>query len=204
MRSSNERGGLMVRINLLPHRQIKRAEQQRQFGVMAFAVLAISLVIAFLGWSYIEARKEAQEKRNQRLESAIAQLDVEIKDIKVLKDQISSVLERKQIVENLQTNRSQAVVVMDEIARQLPQGLFVKSIKQDANSIEIQGVADTNARIATLVRNLSVSNLLESPTLIEIKANTVKSIKQNDFVVKVKLKTPQVDTKEQAKSAGTS
>jgi type IV pilus assembly protein PilN len=194
----------MVRINLLPHRQIKRAEQQRQFGVMAFIALAMSLVVVFLGWSYIEARKEVQEKRNQRLESAIAQLDVEIKDIQVLKDQINSVLERKQIVENLQTNRSQAVVVMDEIARQLPQGLFVRSIKQDGNSIEIQGVADTNARVATLVRNLSVSNLLESPTLIEIKANTVKNIKQNDFVVKVNLKTPQVDTTKQAKSAGAS
>jgi type IV pilus assembly protein PilN len=183
----------MVRVNLLPHRQVRRAEQQRQFGLMAFGTLVISAALVFSGWTIIDARKDAQESRNKRLDEAIVKLDREIKDIKTLKEQINSVLGRKQIVENLQTNRSQAVVVMDEIARQLPEGVFLKSVKQQGNSIEIKGVADTNARVASLVRNLSASNWLELPKLIEIIANTVNNVKQNDFVITVNLKSPQVD-----------
>jgi type IV pilus assembly protein PilN len=190
----------MVRINLLPHRQAKRIEQQRQFGLMALFTLIAAGAIIFSGWSFINAKKEAQDDRNRRLDQAIAKLDNEIKDIKELKDQINSVLERKQIVENLQTNRSQAVVVMDELARQMPEGVYIKSIKQQGAAIEIQGVSDTNARVATLVRNLTTSNYMELPNLVEIKANTVNNLKQNEFTLKVGLKAPQVDAGEDAQA----
>ena len=178
----------MMRINLLPHRQIKRAERQRQFGLMALFTAVLASAIVFVGWTYLDAKKQAQLDRNTRLEKAIAQLDIEIADISELKGQINNVLERKQIVENLQTNRSQAVVVLDELARQLPEGLFLKSIKQVGNVITLQGVADTNARVATLVRNLEVSNWLTSPMLIEIKTSTLNGVKQNDFTLQVNLK----------------
>lgn len=190
----------MVRINLLPHRQIKRAENQRQFGVMALGVLVLSGAIVFMGWTLIDAKKAAQDDRNKRLDEAILMLDREISDIKSLKDQINSVLERKQIVENLQTNRSQAVVVLDEIARQLPDGIYIKSIKQQGSAIEIQGVSDTNARVATLVRNMNSSNWMESPNLVEIKSNTINNLKQNDFTLNVMLKAPQVDAEKEAQS----
>lgn len=188
----------MVRINLLPHRQVKRAEKQRQFGLMAIVTIALAAALIFMGWSYIDAKKQAQDERNQRLDAAIVKLDNEIKDIKALKDQINSVLERKQIVENLQTNRSQAVVVMDEIARQLPEGTFLTSLKQQGSSIEIQGTADTNARVATLVRNLTSSNWIDSPKLMVIAAKTVNNIKQNDFTLNMLLKAPQVDAEKEA------
>lgn len=190
----------MVRINLLPHRQIRRAENQRQFGIMALGVLVLSGAIVFMGWSLIDAKKASQDERNKRLDEAILLLDKEISDIKTLKDQINSVLERKQIVENLQTNRSQAVVVLDEIARQLPDGIYIKSIKQQGSAIEIQGVSDTNARVATLVRNLNSSNWMESPNLVEIKSNTVNNLKQNDFTLNVMLKAPQVDAEKEAQT----
>lgn len=190
----------MVRINLLPHRQIRRAENQRQFGIMALGVLVLSGAIVFMGWSLIDAKKASQDERNRRLDEAILMLDKEISDIKTLKDQINSVLERKQIVENLQTNRSQAVVVLDEIARQLPDGIYIKSIKQQGSAIEIQGVSDTNARVATLVRNLNSSNWMESPNLVEIKSNTVNNLKQNDFTLNVMLKAPQVDAEKEAQT----
>lgn len=190
----------MVRINLLPHRQVKRAEKQRQFGLMALATVVLASALVFMGWSIINAKKEAQDDRNRRLDEAIVKLDSEIKDIKELKDQINSVLERKQIVENLQTNRSQAVVVLDEIARQLPEGVFLKSIKQQGSAIEIQGVADTNARVATLVRNLTASTWMESPNLVEIKAITLNNIKQNEFTLNVNLRAPQVDAEKDAKA----
>jgi type IV pilus assembly protein PilN len=193
----------MVRINLLPHRQVKRAEKQRQFGLMALATVVLASALVFMGWSIINAKKEAQDDRNRRLDDAIVKLDSEIKDIKELKDQINSVLERKQIVENLQTNRSQAVVVLDEISRQLPEGVFLKSIKQQGSAIEIQGVADTNARVATLVRNLTASTWMESPNLVEIKAITLNNIKQNEFTLNVNLRAPQVDAEKDAKAQKT-
>lgn len=192
----------MVRINLLPHRQLKRAERQRQFGLMALFAAVVAAAIVFTGWTYLSAKKQAQLDRNNRLEQAIAQLEVEIADIKELKAQINNVLERKQIVENLQTNRSQAVVVLDELARQLPEGLYLKSIKQVGSVITLQGVADTNARVATLVRNLEVSNWLEKPVLIEIKTSSINGIKQNDFKMNVNLKVQKAEEPSQNKSAG--
>ena len=92
-------------------------------------------------------------------------------------------LERKQVVENLQTNRSQSVVVLDELSRQLPEGMYLKSIKQQANVITLEGIADTNSRVATLVRNFSTSNWMEAPSLIEIKSVAVNTLKQNAFTL---------------------
>ena len=178
----------MMRINLLPHRQIKRAERQREFGLMALMAAGAACAVVFLGWQFLGAQKDSQLERNGRLEKAITSLDKEITGIKDLKDQISNVLERKQIVENLQTNRSQSIVILDELTRQLPEGLYLKSIKQTGNLITLEGVADTNARVATLVRNLSVSNWMESPNLVEIKSITVNNIKQNEFMLNVSLK----------------
>ncbi len=190
----------MMRINLLPHRQIKRAAKQREFGLMALMAAGAACAVIFLGWQFLSAQNNTQLERNSRLEKANAALDKEITDIKDLKDQINNVLERKHVVENLQTNRSQAVVILDELTRQLPEGVYLKSIKQAGNLITIDGVADTNARVATLVRNLSVSNWMESPNLVVINAVTVNNIKQNDFTVTVSLKAPK--TEEAPKKAG--
>ena len=192
----------MMRINLLPHRQIKRAARQREFGLMALMAAGAACAIVFMGWTFLSAKKDSQLERNGRLEQAITKLDKEIADIKDLKDQINSVLERKQVVENLQTNRSQSIVILDEITRQLPEGLYLKSLKQTGNLITLQGVADTNARIATLVRNLGVSNWMESPNLIEIKASTVNNIKQNDFTMNVTLKAQKATDAPDKKKVG--
>ena len=193
----------MMRINLLPHRQIKRAERQRQFGLMALMAAIAASAVVFTGWTYLGAKKDSQVERNGRLELAINNLDKEIAAIKDLKDQISNVLERKQIVENLQTNRSQSVVILDELSRQLPEGLYLKSIKQQGNLITLEGVADTNARVATLVRNLSVSNWMESPNLIEIKSIIVNGVKQNDFTLNVSLKVQKAEAAPDNKVKGT-
>jgi type IV pilus assembly protein PilN len=183
----------MIRVNLLPHRQIRREARQREFGLMAaFAAIAAS-VIVFMGLTFIDSQVNAQAERNARLDAAIVVLDKEIADIKDLKDQISIMLDRKQVVENLQTNRSQAVIVLDELSRQLPEGMYFKSIKQQGNIITLEGVADTNARIATLVRSLSNSKWLESPNLIEIKAEIVNGLKQNAFTMNASIKVPKAE-----------
>ena len=190
----------MIRVNLLPHRQLKREARQREFGLMAgFSAIAAAVII-FMGWTFINGQVDGQTERNERLNAAIATLDKEIGDIKDLKDQIGTMLERKQVVENLQTNRSEAVVVLDELSRQLPEGMYLKSIKQQGNVISIEGIADTNARIATLVRNFSESTWLESPNLVEIKAIVVNTLKQNAFTMTVNLKVPKVETESDTKS----
>ncbi|HEY0841369.1 PilN domain-containing protein [Methylotenera sp.] len=184
----------MIRVNLLPHRQIRREAKQREFGLMALFTAVAACAILFVAYTIINSKVESQLERNQRLNNAITKLDKEIADIKDLREQISAMLERKQVVENLQTNRSQAVIVFDELSRQLPEGMYLKSIKQEGKVITIEGVADTNARVATLVRNFNQSNWMESPILIEIKAITVGAQKQNLFTLKVSLKTPTTET----------
>lgn len=179
----------MIRINLLPHRQIRRAERQREFGLMAALVAVVMAAILFVSWSYIKSRITDQQSRNQRLQDEIVRLDQEIVAITGLKEQIQHVLERKQIVEGLQSGRNQAVSVLDELAQQLPEGLYLKSIKQNGNEIDLRGVADTNARVATLVHNLSLSPVMQNPNLVEIKANNAQpEIKQFEFVLKVSLR----------------
>jgi type IV pilus assembly protein PilN len=187
----------MVRINLLPHRQLKRAERQRQFNLLLIATVIAGGAIVFMGQTFISSKIDTQSERNHRLEEASAKLDKEISEIKELKEQIQDVLARKQVVENLQSNRGQAVVVLDEISRQLPEGVYLKTIKQQGNVINLQGIADTNARVATLVRNLSTSEWMESPSLIEIKSTLINTLKYNDFMLSVKLKVqkpPEADS----------
>ncbi|PKO46811.1 MAG: fimbrial protein [Betaproteobacteria bacterium HGW-Betaproteobacteria-22] len=191
----------MIRVNLLPHRQIRREARQREFGLMALFSAVAAIALVFLFYTYISGKVESQLERNQRLETAIANLDKEIAEIKDLKNQINAMLERKQVVENLQTNRSEAVVLFDELSRQLPEGMYFKSIKQQGSVITLEGVADTNARVATLVRNLASSQWMESPSLIEIKAVTVNAQKQNLFTMKVSLKKNHPDSDSASVSA---
>lgn len=186
----------MIRVNLLPHRQIRREAKQREFGLMALLSAIAAAAIIFVGYTLINGQVEAQLERNQRLDTAIVKLDKEIADIKTLKDQISATLERKQVVEDLQTNRSQAVVVFDELSRQLPEGMYLTSVKQQGKMITVEGVADTNARVATLVRNYNTSHWLESPILLEIKAVAKNAQKQNVFSLNVHLKAPKTETED--------
>lgn len=180
----------MVKINLLPHRQIRRAERQREFNLMLAFTAAAAAAIVFLGSTILGGKLDAQQSRNGRLEAASASLDQQIAEIKELKTQIRNVLDRKQIVENLQVNRSQSVMMLDEISRQLPEGMYLRALKQQGGLVTLEGVADTNARVATLVRNLSGSDWLQSPNLVEIKTVSVNGVRQNNFTVTVQLKAP--------------
>ncbi|MGQ2966049.1 PilN domain-containing protein, partial [Methylophilus sp.] len=162
--------------------------------LMASLVAIASAAILFVSWSYVGAQIRSQQERNQRLQDEMVRLDKEIAVIVTLKDQIKHVLERKQIVEGLQSDRNQAVQILDELARLLPEGVSLKSIKQFENEIELKGVADTNARVASLVHNLSDSAIIHNPNLVEIKASTnQQDLKQYEFVLRVMLKSEQAD-----------
>jgi len=158
-----------VRINLLPHREEKRQARQRQF--VSFAVLLAILALAVVGLVHMvfATKIEDQEARNKLLKTEIAKLDDQIKEIDKLRDQIQQVLARKQVVETLQANRSEAVHLLDQIVRQLPDGIYLKSIKQQGNKIQMVGYAQSNARVSTLMRNVEASPWIATPELVEIK-----------------------------------
>lgn len=193
----------MIRINLLPHRQLKRAERQRQFNIMLAATLALGAVIVFMVNTYISSATEKQGSRNKRLENAIVQLDKEIEEIQKLKEMIRETLERKQAVEDLQGNRSRTVILLDEIARIMPEGIYLRSMTSKGGVITLNGVTDTNARVAALVRNISASQWLESPNLVEIKSSDNKASKSRVslFTLTFKQKTPKPAEPENPKGA---
>lgn len=187
---------MRIRINLLPHRQIKRAERQRQFNIMAAATLGVAIAIIFLGYTYLSASIDSQNSRNQRLKDEIAKLDNQIKEINGLKGKINELKDRIQAVESLQNNRSQGVILLDEIARQLPEAVSLKSIKQAGDTVTLEGVADTNARVAVVVKNFGNSKVFSSPQLIQIVALNQNNQKLSSFTMTLKLNPAPAMTEE--------
>jgi type IV pilus assembly protein PilN len=158
-----------VRINLLPHREQKRQARQRQFVSLALSLVVLGLAIVALVHGVLSAQIENQKDRNNLLKKEIAKLDEQIKEIDRLRDQIQAVLARKQVVETLQANRSEAVHLLDQLVRQLPDGIYLKSVKQSGPKVTVSGFAQSNARVSTLMRNIEASPWLGQPELVEIK-----------------------------------
>ncbi len=176
----------MIRINLLPHRELARAARRRQFGILLGIVLATGVVVVVLGHTFIAARQSNQEARNAFLEQEIAKLDGQIGEIKKIKEQTQALLARKQVVETLQSNRTEVVHLFDQMIRLLPDGLYLKSFKQSGDTITLSGYTQSSARVSTLMRNLDDSPWFESPALVEIKAATVNNLRANEFVLTIK------------------
>jgi type IV pilus assembly protein PilN len=158
-----------VRINLLPHREQKRIARQRQFVSLAVMLSILAVGVVGLVHFVLATRIEAQNSRNQLLKTEIAKLDDQIKEIDKLRDQISQVLARKQVVETLQVTRNEAVHLIDQLVRQLPDGIYLKSVRQSGTKVTVIGYAQSNARVSTLMRNVEASPWLASPELVEIK-----------------------------------
>jgi len=158
-----------MRINLLPHREQKRQARERQFVSLAITLAILGVAIVALVHVILTARIDNQISRNQLLKTKIAELDAQIKEIDRLRDQIQQVLARKQVVETLQSNRNEAVHLLDQLVRQLPEGVYLNSVKQTDKKVTIVGYAQSNARVSTLMRNIEGSPWLEKPELVEIK-----------------------------------
>ncbi len=177
----------MIRINLLPHRELKRKARQQQFAIFAGVICAVGLITIWSGYSVIAGKVEHQQQRNQYLKDQIAILDKQIAEIRDIKSQTEELLARKGVVETLQGNRSEVVYLLDQLVRLLPDGVYLKSVKQEARSINLTGYAQSNAWVSTLMRSLEASPWLESPALIEIKAVTVNNVRQNEFNLNIRL-----------------
>jgi len=178
------------KINLLPHREERRKRARVHFGVMGGMTAALGIVIVAAGWLVLSQRISAQEDRNRFLKSEIAKLDKEIDEIREVKDKIAALLARKQVIETLQTDRVQTVYLLDELVRQMPEGVFLKSMKQRGSGIELVGYAQSNARVSTLMRNIESSPWLASPNLVEIKAVNLGKMRISEFNLRLQLKRP--------------
>lgn len=180
----------MIRINLLPHRELARAARRRQFNALLGLTVAAGVVVVIAGHSIIAARQSNQEARNAFLEQEIAKLDTQIGEIKKIREQTQALLARKQVVETLQSNRTEVVHLFDQMIRLLPDGLYLKSFKQAGNVITLSGYTQSSARVSSLMRNLESSPWFDSVGLVEIKAATVNNLRANEFVLTVR-QTPQ-------------
>jgi type IV pilus assembly protein PilN len=183
----------MIRINLLPHRELKRAARRRQFNIMLGIAVVAGLLTVVLGHSLIAARQSGQEARNTYLEQEIARLDEQIGEIKKIREQTQALLDRKQVVETLQSNRTEVVHLFDQMIRLLPEGLYLKSFTQTGDMINISGYTQSSARVSTLMRSLEDSPLFEAANLVEIKAATVNNLRANEFVLSIKQSRPQAE-----------
>lgn len=177
----------MIRINLLPHRELKRAARQQQLVFLSVSIVILAALIIFMVHGIIGGKIDKQSARNTYLESETAKLDKQIEEIKKLKEQTQAMLSRKKVVETLQGNRSQSVYLLDQMVRLLPDGVYLKAFKQTGASVNVQGYAQSNARVATFIRNLEGSPWLEMPELIETKAATVGKNRLSEFSLNVKL-----------------
>ena len=177
----------MIRINLLPHRELKRKARQQQFAVLAGITFFLGLLTVGVIHLMITGQIEHQESRNNYMTDQIAILDKQIDEIKKIRAQTQALLARKQVVETLQDNRSDVVHLLDQLVRLLPDGVYLRSVKQTNQTINLTGYAQSNARVSTLMRKLESSPWLGLPSLIEIKASTVKNARLNAFSLNVTL-----------------
>ena len=171
----------MIRINLLPHREEKLKARRQQFFVLTALVAVLAGLIVFLGYSIISGYITTQDERNDFLKKEIAVLDKQLEEIKRLKEQTAALLSRKQIIESLQSDRAEAVQLLNEMVKQMPEGVYLKSLKQEGRRITMAGYTQSNARVSTLMRNLEASPLVEAPRLIEIKAVTLDKRRVSEF-----------------------
>jgi type IV pilus assembly protein PilN len=178
----------MIRINLLPHREAKRKQKQAAFAaLMAFGALAGAALVLMIG-AYNASRIAVHNERNLVLTNANAELDKKISTIANLKSEIEALKARQQAVEDLQGDRNQPVYLLDELVRQVPEGVYLKSFKQDGQKVVLNGVAQSQERVAELLRHLSgESPWLERPDLTEVRATTLAQSKTGRKVVEFNL-----------------
>ena len=190
----------MIKINLLPHREARRKHKKSAFlALMAASAVIGALVVAMVG-GYNANRNDSQADRNAVLTRANVALDKEIAEIATLKQEIEALKARQQAVEDLQGDRNQPVYLLEELVRQTPQGVYLRSFKQEGQRVTLTGSAQSQERVAELLRNLSTGSVwLERPELVEVRAVPLVGSKNGkkigEFTMSVSIKRPRDNDK---------
>ncbi|WP_277053299.1 PilN domain-containing protein [Zestomonas thermotolerans] len=184
----------MARINLLPWREQLREERKQRFLATLVGVLVVAVGLVFLGDQYLNGAIEQQNARNEFIRKEIAVLDARIKEISELKTRRQQLLERMKIIQDLQGNRPIIVRLFDQLVRTLPDGVYYTSLGMKDKTISIQGAAESNNRVSSLMRNLDASDWLTQPNLTAVKAVTAGTLDQaNVFQLTVQQTQPSVE-----------
>lgn len=193
----------MIRINLLPHREEKRKARREQFFALVGLVVGLAATVWFFGFSIISGYIANQNSKNEFLKKEIAVLERDISEINRLKEQTEQLLSRKRIIEALQADRAETVHLFNELARQMPDGIYLKSLKQTGQKISLTGYAQSNARVSTLMRNVDASPVMEKPDLVEIRTSNVGNRRLSEFSLNILIKrqTTTADDKKGKESA---
>jgi len=186
----------VILINLLPHREAARKRRRETFYATLGLSAVLGGVIAGMAFLWYQAQISSQQSKNGLLQSAITKLEAEIKEISTLQAEIAALRARQQAVEDLQGDRNMPVHLLNELVRQLPDGVYLTSMKQDNQAVTLQGMAQSNERVSELLRNLgNNSPWLVKPELIEITSGNV-SLSPRDqrrvanFTMRIGLKRP--------------
>jgi type IV pilus assembly protein PilN len=185
----------MIRINLLPHREEKRKQRKAAFLALLVLSALVGVAVVIMVGGYNARAIAVQGQRNEALKIAITGLDVKIAEIATLKQEIEALKARQQAVEDLQADRNQPVYLMDELLKQTPPGVYLKSFKQEGQKVTLIGYAQSQERVSELMRNLSSNSpWLERPDLMEVKASTLGQNKTArkvvEFNMTVNIKRP--------------
>ncbi len=189
----------MILINLLPHREAARKRQKEQFFTQLGLSALLGGVICGAVFVWYQGQIAAQQDRNTFLQTEITRLDNEIKDIATLQAQIASLRARQTAVEDLQGDRNLPVHLLDELVTQLPDGIYLTSMKQEGQNVLLTGVAQSQERVSELLRNLSNQSVwLSKPQLVEIVASSVGGVgreqkRVSNFTMRATLARPAVD-----------
>lgn len=184
---------MATHINLLDWRQARRDRHKKQFFTMLGLAAVGSIALVLLGLLTATAAIEHQNARNSYLKQQIAETDKKIKEIHDLENTKASLLARMQVIEQLQANRSATVHFFDEIVNTVPDGVTLTGIKQSGDSVTIEGVADSNGRVSTYMKNLETSQWFADPKLIVIKTSEKDKQRKSEFTLQVKNLTKATD-----------
>jgi type IV pilus assembly protein PilN len=180
----------MARINLLPWREERRKQRQQEFFVLLGASAVSAIVAVLVAMWFIGTQIDAQTERNATLSREITALDAQIKEIEELDRQRDRLIARKEIIEQLQATRSQMVHLFDELVRTLPDGVQLQSIKQSGQTLTLDGVAQSNARVSAYMRNLDASAWLKNSEVVKIEAKNADKAVPYVFTLTVSLEDP--------------
>jgi type IV pilus assembly protein PilN len=187
----------VILINLLPHREVRRQRRKMAFLIGLALSAMLGLAITGLWWGFVQQMISSQQDRNAFLTSEIKKLDAQIRDIANLRSEIDALKARQKSVEDLQTDRNIPVHLLNELAKQVPEGVYLTSIKQTGQTVTVAGLAQTNERVSELLRNTANNSpWLERPELVEIKSTLPQSANAQqrrlyDFAMRVSIKRPQ-------------
>jgi len=181
----------MANINLLPWREARRQERKKQFLIGLGATLAGAALSALLWGLAVNSQIDSQQSRNQYLRTQIALLDQEVVEIRDLQRKRNQLIERIRVIQALQGNRPVIVRLLDQLVRTVPDGVFYTSLQTKENVVSLEGVAESNNRVSSLMRRLDASDWLENPNLDAVQAAPDYGEQATTFKLTVNLQLPQ-------------